>query len=123
MSSPLFPTTSDQPQGNRLTFHLQPNEGMQHTFMVKQPGPGMCVQPVTMAFRYDTAFGIEHLPNAYEWLILDAMHGDQTLFPHSDWIYQAWSIIDPLITRWEALPPRDLPTILPAPGVPRQPMP
>jgi glucose-6-phosphate 1-dehydrogenase len=109
MSSPLFPTTSDQPPGNRLTFHLQPNEGMQHTFMVKQPGPGMCVQPVTMAFRYDTAFGIEHLPNAYEWLILDAMHGDQTLFPRSDWIYHAWSIIDPLITRWEALPLRDLP--------------
>jgi glucose-6-phosphate 1-dehydrogenase len=109
ISSPLFPTANDQPRGNRLTFRLQPNEGMQHTFMAKQPGPGMCVQPVTMAFRYDTAFGIEHLPNAYEWLILDAMHGDQTLFPRSDWIYQAWSIIDPLITRWEALPPRDLP--------------
>lgn len=109
MSSPLFPTLSDQPGGNRLTFRLQPNEGIYHTFMAKQPGPGMCVQPVTMQFRYDTTFEIDHLPNAYEWLILDAMHGDQTLFPRSDWIYQAWSIIDPLVTRWEALPPRDLP--------------
>jgi glucose-6-phosphate 1-dehydrogenase len=109
MSSPLFPTLSEQSEGNRLTFRLQPNEGIYHTFMAKQPGPGMCVQPVTMQFRYDTTFEIDNLPNAYEWLILDAMHGDQTLFPRSDWIYQAWSIIDPLVTRWEALPPRDLP--------------
>jgi glucose-6-phosphate 1-dehydrogenase len=109
MSSPLFPAASAPPRGNRLTFRLQPNEGMQHTFMAKQPGPGMCVQPVTMAFRYDTAFAIDSLPNAYEWLILDAIHGDQTLFPRSDWIYQAWSIIDPLVMYWEALPPRDLP--------------
>ena len=109
MSNPLFPTANALSTGNRLTFRLRPNEGMQHTFMAKQPGPGMRVQPVTMAFRYDAAFGVDNLPNAYEWLLLDAMHGDQTLFPRSDWIYQTWSIVDPLITYWEALPPRDLP--------------
>ena len=109
VSSPLFPAASHSPRGNRLTFRLQPNEGLEHTFMAKQPGPGMCVQPAAMALRYDAAFGVDNLPNAYEWLILDAMHGDQTLFPRSDWVYQAWSIVDPLITYWEALPPRDLP--------------
>jgi hypothetical protein len=35
---------------------------MEHTFMAKQPGPRMCVQPVTMAFRYDAAFGLDNLP-------------------------------------------------------------
>lgn len=109
ISSPLFPVASDQMSGNILSFRLQPNEGIYHTFMAKQPGPGMCIQPVTMQFCYDSAFKIDHLPNAYEWLILDAMYGDQTLFPRSDWIDQAWSIIDPTVTRWEALPPSDLP--------------
>jgi glucose-6-phosphate 1-dehydrogenase len=62
-----------------------------------------------MNFRYDTTFGIEEPPSAYEWLLLDAMHGDQMLFPRSDWIYKAWSIVDPIIQQWEADPPQDLP--------------
>ena len=106
----MFRQTESEPlPGNRLTFRLNPDEGIIQTFLAKQPGPGMCIQPVTMNFCYGTAFRIEHMPNAYEWLLLDAMHGDQTLFPRADWIYQAWSIVDPINTRWEALPPDDLP--------------
>jgi glucose-6-phosphate 1-dehydrogenase len=62
-----------------------------------------------MTFCYSKAFGIDEPPSAYEWLLLDAMHGDQTLFPRSDWIYRAWSIVDPVIARWEAHPPATLP--------------
>jgi glucose-6-phosphate 1-dehydrogenase len=91
-------------QNNILTFRLQPNEGILHTFLAKQPGPDICLRPVTMDFRYDTTFGIEEPPSAYEWLLLDAMQGDQTLFPRSDWIYKAWSIVDPINARWEAEP-------------------
>jgi glucose-6-phosphate 1-dehydrogenase len=40
-----------------------------------------------MHFGYSAAFGLDEPPSAYEWLLLDAMHGDQTLFPRSDWIY------------------------------------
>jgi glucose-6-phosphate 1-dehydrogenase len=58
-----------------------------HTFLAKQPGPDICLRPVTMHFRYDLAFGIKTPPSAYEWL----------LFARSDWIYQAWSIVDPVI--------------------------
>jgi glucose-6-phosphate 1-dehydrogenase len=83
--------------------------GILPTFLAKQPGPDICVWPVTMNFRNDTTFGIEKPPNAYEWLLLDAMHGDQTLFPCSDWIYNAWSVVDPIIQQWEATPPQDLP--------------
>jgi glucose-6-phosphate 1-dehydrogenase len=106
----MFPIDDTQGlQHNTLTFRLQPDEGILHTFLAKQPGPGICLQPVTMTFRYDTDFSIETLPSAYEWLLLDAMHGDQTLFPRSDWIYKAWSIVDPIVQQWEAEPPRDLP--------------
>lgn len=90
-----------QLDSNVLTFCLQPNEGIVHTFMAKQPGPDICLRPVTMRFRYDLAFGIERSPSAYEWLLHDAMQGDQTLFARSDWIYEGWSIVDPILQHWE----------------------
>ena len=93
---------------NILTFCLQPNEGIVHTFLAKQPGPDICLRPVTMHFRYDLTFGITHPPSAYEWLFHDAMQGDQTLFARSDWIYEAWSLVDPVIPYWEAQGARDL---------------
>jgi glucose-6-phosphate 1-dehydrogenase len=37
------------------------------------------------------------------------MLGKQTLFPRSDWIYKAWSIVDPIMQHWESAPPKDLP--------------
>jgi glucose-6-phosphate 1-dehydrogenase len=107
----MFPIeASEHLQHNILTFRLQPDEGIIHTFLAKQPGPDICLQPVTMNFCYERAFGIEEPPSAYEWLLLDAMQGDQTLFPRSDWIYEAWSIVDPINEQWEARPPDDLPT-------------
>ncbi|MGE3539615.1 MAG: glucose-6-phosphate dehydrogenase [Candidatus Tectimicrobiota bacterium] len=86
---------------NFLTFCLQPNEGITYTFLAKQPGPDICLRPVTMHFRYDLTFGIERPPSAYEWLLHDAMQGDQTLFARSDWIYDAWALVDPVIAHWQ----------------------
>ena len=106
----MFPV--DDPcrlQPNILTFRLQPDEGIHHTFLAKQPGPDICVRPVKMHFHYDRAFGIAEPPSAYEWLLLDAMLGHQTLFPRSDWIYKAWSVVDPIMQHWESAPPNDLP--------------
>ena len=106
----MFPTNADERlHSNVLTFSLQPNEGIVHTFLAKQPGPDICLQPVTMHFRYDLTFGIERTPSAYEWLLHDAMQGDQTLFARSDWIYEAWSIVDPVIQHWETQAAPDLP--------------
>jgi glucose-6-phosphate 1-dehydrogenase len=62
-----------------------------------------------MHFHYNTAFGIQEPPSAYEWLLYDAMLGNQTLFPRSDWIYRAWSLVDPIIKHWESGPAHDLP--------------
>lgn len=106
----MFPIEeSARLQHNLLTFRLQPEEGIIHTFLAKQPGPEMCVRPVTMNFHYTKAFGIDEPSSAYEWLLLDAMQGDQTLFPRADWIYHAWSIVDPIIASWEENPAKKLP--------------
>jgi len=106
----MFPGQHTGPRsGNLLTFRLSPEEGIIHDFFAKQPGPKVVLQPVSMNFRYDEAFGIENLPSAYEWLLYDALRGDQTLFPHSDWIDQAWAIMDPLTRHHEQHPQAMLP--------------
>jgi len=106
----MFPVdAAERMHNNVLTFSLQPNEGIVHTFLAKQPGPDICLRPVTMHFRYDLTFGIERPPSAYEWLLHDAMQGDQTLFARSDWIDEAWSIVDPVIQHWETQTAPNLP--------------
>ncbi len=101
----MFPVNKDEGlKQNILTFRLQPNEGIIYTFMAKQPGAELSLKPVNLKFQYDTAFGIKEPPSAYQWLLFDAMKGDQTLFPRADWIYKAWSVIDPIVKKWEKVP-------------------
>ncbi|NIR49126.1 glucose-6-phosphate dehydrogenase [candidate division KSB1 bacterium] len=106
----MFPTEQEgERMKNVLTFRLQPNEGIIYTFLAKQPGADIHLEPVRMNFQYDQAFEIDEPPSAYQWLLLDAMQGDQTLFPRSDWILKAWSIVDPIVKEWESEPWLDLP--------------
>lgn len=94
----MFPLEEgSEPLKNMLTFRLQPDEGILQTFLAKQPGAEICLRPVTMHFGYNSAFGVEHPPSAYQWLLLDAMRGDQTLFPNAEWISKAWSLLDPVV--------------------------
>lgn len=94
---------------NVLTFRLQPEEGIVQRLLAKQPGPDVHLQPVTMNFGYAQAFGVDEPPRAYAWLIHDVMQGDQRLFARADWIYEAWSIVDPLVKRWAESDPEDFP--------------
>jgi glucose-6-phosphate 1-dehydrogenase len=98
----MFPKNHEtDKKHNSLSFRLQPNEGIIYTFTAKQPGAELKLKHVDLNFEYATAFGIDEPPSAYQWLLFDAMIGDQTLFPRADWIYKAWSIVDPIIENWE----------------------
>jgi glucose-6-phosphate 1-dehydrogenase len=106
----MFPLEDRWPkESNILTFRLQPEEGIIHRFIAKQPGPDIVLTPVTMSFLYAGAFGIEESPGAYEWLLLDVMQGEQTLFARADWVERAWEIMDPIIERWEGRSADDFP--------------
>jgi glucose-6-phosphate 1-dehydrogenase len=106
----MFPINKEEEKKhNLLTFRLQPDEGILYTFTAKQPGAELQLRPVNLNFRYDRAFGIKEPPSSYQWLIRDAMQGDQTLFPHSEWIYKSWQIVDPIIKKWESEPWIDFP--------------
>jgi glucose-6-phosphate 1-dehydrogenase len=95
-------------QPNRLTFRVQPDEGIELCMEIKVPGIGVRVTSARMDFSYDTAFK-DARHSAYETLLLDAMVGDQTLFARSDAVEAAWAVVDPIIEAWEASPPSDFP--------------
>jgi glucose-6-phosphate 1-dehydrogenase len=106
----IFEATEEHAaRGNTLTFRLAPQAGIHHAFLAKQPGPNIRLQSVDFDFCYSSAFGIERPPGAYEWLLHDAMRGDQTLFPRADWILSAWQLVDPIVEKWASAPRADLP--------------
>ena len=86
---------------NSLSLLLEPDEGVHLSFDVKVPDQGMAMAPMSMQFHYDSAFGGETIPEAYQRLLQDALDGDAALFIRSDQIEEAWRIVDPLIGVWE----------------------
>jgi glucose-6-phosphate 1-dehydrogenase len=81
---------------NTLAMRIQPNEGITLRFQVKVPGPAMQIEPFQMDFGYAEVFE-RAAPEAYERLLLDAAHGDPTLFARGDEIEAAWTFIQPLL--------------------------
>jgi len=91
-----------------LAIRIQPDEGIALRFVAKVPGPSMTLRPVTMDFRYGSAFGGSG-PEAYERLILDAMLGDPTLFARADEVSAAWRFVTPILEAWASPPAPEFP--------------
>jgi len=98
--SMFAPLTSDEIVPNCLVMNVQPEEGIALTIQAKEPGAKLCMDSLTMDFRYKDIFGVE-LPDAYERPLLDCMLGDQTLFWRSDGIEVSWSLVTPVLEKWE----------------------
>ena len=101
-------TTVRNLETNRLVIHIQPDEGISLSFGAKVPGSVMKLGLVNMDFDYTSYFGIEH-NTGYERLLRDCMAGDQTLFQRADMVEAGWSVIQPVLDLWHALPPRGFP--------------
>lgn len=89
--------THDMPFPNVLSIIIQPDEGIHLSFATKQPDSFREMQSVNMNFYYRDSFGAEALPDAYERLLLDALHDDASLFARADEIERSWDLIDPVI--------------------------
>jgi glucose-6-phosphate 1-dehydrogenase len=93
---------------NQLVLHIQPEEGISLRFAAKTPGPAMQLGEVNMDFAYADYFGV--VPSTgYERLLHDCMIGDATLFQRADMVEAGWSIVNPVLDVWKALPPRNFP--------------
>ncbi len=85
---------------NVLVLRIQPDEGIEFSFMCKQPGDDLFVSNVKMDFSYSRAFDRQP-PEAYERLFLDTMRGDQTLFARRDSVEEAWALCTPILEAWQ----------------------
>ena len=101
-------TPVDRLMSNRLVLHLQPNEGISLRFGAKIPGSLLRIGAVDMDFRYQETFG-NTSSTGYERLLYDCMIGDATLFQRADMVETGWSIVEPILDVWKALPPRSFP--------------
>ena len=95
----MFPATVGGPiDPNVLVFTVQPDEGMSLTLQTKLPGSKVCLGPVAMDYSYPRGVHLD----AYEWVLLDCMIGDQMLFTRQDGVEQTWSLLTPVIERLES---------------------
>jgi glucose-6-phosphate 1-dehydrogenase len=101
-------TNVEKLEPNRLTLHLQPDEGISLSFGAKIPGPLVRLGDVHMDFNYKDYFNATP-QTGYERLLYDCMLGDATLFQRSDMVETAWRIVNPIQDVWDALPPRKFP--------------
>jgi glucose-6-phosphate 1-dehydrogenase len=97
-----------QHQTNTLVIQIQPVEGISLSFGAKIPGPVLRVGPVDMSFEYSRYFGADAY-TGYEVLLYDCMIGDATLFQRADMVEAGWTVVDPVLDVWKALPPRRFP--------------
>lgn len=104
----LFQNLAKKNEANVLALRIQPDEGTSLKINCKVPGLIGPIQPVKMDFRYGSYFGINP-PEAYERLILDCMHGDNTLFARQDEVYNSWKFITPILEHWASHIDKDFP--------------
>lgn len=94
-------------EANRLVIQIQPAEGIQLHFQTKVPDAGMTLRLTDLNFRFQEKF-TGAIPDSYQRLLLDVMHGDASLFARSDEVELAWGIIDPIQAVWDRPGPPDL---------------
>ncbi|MBN1441239.1 MAG: glucose-6-phosphate dehydrogenase, partial [Planctomycetes bacterium] len=88
------------PAPNELVIRVQPDEAIYFSIASKVPGMGLRIEPRRLDLQYRTAF-TEHLPDAYESLLLEVIRGDRSLFIRSDELEAAWDIFTPVLEEIE----------------------
>ena len=90
---------------NKLLIGIQPEENISLSLMAKVPGleqEGIALRSVPLNIAMPDAFSGKHRRIAYERLLLDLIHGDQTLFVRRDEVEAQWQWIDAIRSTWLA---------------------
>ena len=87
-------------RSNRLVISLQPEESVQLYMKAKEPGEGIRLSDVALNLDFAEVSNSRRV-ESYERLLLDAMHGDLTLFVRDDELSAAWAWIDPIMNAWQ----------------------
>ncbi len=95
----IFKDSGMNNKDNKLIIRIQPDEGVLIKFGVKVPGQGFKVERANLDFYYSSLVE-NHVMQAYERLLLDAMQGDATLYARADEVEAAWEFVDPILDYW-----------------------
>ncbi len=82
---------------DHLTFDLADSARVSLSFYGKRPGPGMRLDKLSMQFSTQETPRAGDVLEAYERLMLDAMHGDHTLFTTAEGIESLWERSEALL--------------------------
>jgi glucose-6-phosphate 1-dehydrogenase len=85
---------------NTLTFKLQPDEGIDLSLLVKEPGYENRMRSTALGFQYAAIFDKQQHIDAYERVLMDAVRQDQALFASDREITETWRILQPLLDDW-----------------------
>ena len=101
----IFPLQRADQLCNRLVIRLQPEENITLFTLNKKPGlsKGMALESRPLALTQDENENAPRAYLAYERLLLDMLHGDQTLFMRRDEVEMAWQWTDGILASWQAL--------------------
>lgn len=77
---------------NELVLRIQPSEAVYLKMNAKMPGLYTRALPTDMDLTYKRRFSDNKIPEAYEALILDALHGDHSNFVRHDELDHAWKV-------------------------------
>jgi glucose-6-phosphate 1-dehydrogenase len=87
---------------DKLTFQIQPSEGISLDLVVKEPGIESNMKHEMMDFKYDHSFKDYEFIDAYERVLLDAISGDQSLFASDQEVIETWRVLQPVLEAWQA---------------------
>lgn len=96
----IFGKSQGPLRSNRLVISLQPEESVQLYMKAKEPGEGIRLSDVALNLDFAEVSNSRRV-ESYERLLLDAMHGDLTLFVRDDELSAAWAWIDPIMSAWQ----------------------
>lgn len=96
----IFGQSQGPMRSNRLVISLQPEESVELFMKAKEPGEGIRLSDVALNLDFAEASNQRRV-ESYERLLLDAMHGDLTLFVRDDELSAAWEWIDPIMNAWK----------------------
>lgn len=85
-------------QANLLVIRIQPDEGITLDLWVKEPGYERKLKKLKLGFTYEQHF--DHLPDAYEQVLVDAFRANQHLFASGKEVLAAWTILQPVLDQW-----------------------
>ena len=92
----LFKEVDGAFEPNRMRFRMKPDDLIQLSLQVKQPGDEVLIENVDLSVHYSKQLG-QSGPAAYERLLGDAIIGEHRLFARADLVEEAWRVVQPLL--------------------------